>query len=78
MGYNEVGQLGIGENPDKSVPIQILSEKKFETISAGTYHSFGVDDEGNLWAWGRNDRGQLGTVQQTIKNFHIKLSWSFR
>ena len=29
-------------------------------IAAGTYHSLAIQKDGSLWAWGRNDFGQLG------------------
>ncbi|XP_021774712.1 ultraviolet-B receptor UVR8-like [Chenopodium quinoa] len=30
------------------------------SVSAGHYHSLAVTAKGELWAWGRNDEGQLG------------------
>lgn len=30
------------------------------SVSAGHYHSLALTAEGELWAWGRNDEGQLG------------------
>ena len=30
-------------------------------IEAGAYHSLAIDEDGNVWAWGSNSRGQLGT-----------------
>jgi alpha-tubulin suppressor-like RCC1 family protein len=32
----------------------------FVNISAGTSHSVGIKSDGTLWAWGRNNYGQLG------------------
>ena len=29
-------------------------------MSAGSNHCLAIDNEGNLWSWGRNFRGQLG------------------
>lgn len=29
-------------------------------IGAGQYHRFAVDEQGRVWAWGFNDRGELG------------------
>lgn len=29
-------------------------------IAAGTDHNLALDQQGNLWAWGRNDYGQIG------------------
>lgn len=34
---------------------------QFETAAAGLNHSLGIDNTGQVWAWGRNHRGQLGT-----------------
>lgn len=31
-------------------------------ISAGHYHSLAVTSSGEIWAWGRNDEGQLGRI----------------
>ena len=31
------------------------------TVATGGYASYAVDTTGRLWAWGRNDDGQLGT-----------------
>jgi len=33
---------------------------RFETAAAGLYHSLGIDSTGSVWAWGRNNKGQLG------------------
>jgi len=33
---------------------------RFETAAAGLNHSLGIDSSGNVWAWGRNNKGQLG------------------
>ena len=30
-------------------------------IGAGNYHSFAVDDKGDVWGWGLNTMGQTGT-----------------
>lgn len=35
-------------------------ETQFIQISTGYQHSIAIDNEGNLWTWGRNKEGQLG------------------
>lgn len=37
-----------------------IRNTKFVDIAAGTNHNLALDSGGNLWAWGKNDRGQLG------------------
>jgi len=32
----------------------------WQTITSGLFHSVGVKTDGTLWAWGKNDTGQLG------------------
>jgi alpha-tubulin suppressor-like RCC1 family protein len=33
----------------------------FVKVSSGGYASYAIDRSGRLWAWGDNDKGQLGT-----------------
>ncbi|MCL2504509.1 MAG: hypothetical protein FWE94_07995, partial [Coriobacteriia bacterium] len=32
----------------------------WQDVSGGNYHSLALKEDGSLWAWGRNDYGQLG------------------
>ena len=60
-GVNSYGQLGDGTQSPKLIPVQITSSTKFTQISAGyNDNSLAIDEEGNLWACGRNYEGQLG------------------
>ena len=62
-GYNADGQLGDASTNNQAVPSQITVigiTINWVSISAGGYHSLGISDNGKLWAWGRNDYGQLG------------------
>jgi len=34
-------------------------------ITAGDHHSLAIDADGGVWAWGRNDHGQLGDGTET-------------
>lgn len=38
-----------------------LPEVTFTSVSAGFEHSIAIGDDGNTYAWGANDRGQVGT-----------------
>ncbi len=67
-GRNFYGQLGDGTTTSSNVPVRIGTDQDWETVSAGRDHSLGIRVEttdGNtevrtLWAWGRNNWGQLG------------------
>ena len=37
-----------------------IGSRKYKEISAGVSHSLALDIDGNLWAWGSNNRGKLG------------------
>ena len=37
-----------------------LTDGVIVDIAAGTDHNLALDQQGNLWAWGRNDYGQVG------------------
>ena len=61
-GRNNIGQLGDGTYTQRNTPIQItaLSDKGITAIAAGGSHSMAIDSNGDVWAWGLNDYGQLG------------------
>ena len=64
-GVNAVGQLGNGTSGptnDSSVPVQVTAPAgiTFTAIAAGSESAYGLDTAGHIWAWGRNQYGQLG------------------
>lgn len=63
-GVNTDGQLGDGTNTRSLVPKQIASSIKFFDVTAGAGHviAFSINSFNNkiLYAWGRNNSGQLG------------------
>lgn len=42
-----------------------IKDRKFRTISVGTYHSLMIDFLGNVWSFGHNEYGQLGLLAST-------------
>jgi len=60
-GHAYFGQLGIGTPPTENIltPVQSLEGHKFVKVFAGDAQSFGIKEDGSLWAWGRNDQYQL-------------------
>lgn len=68
LGAGEQGQLGRkvlerrkihGTMPEK-ITLGTRSRKAV-IVGAGNYHSFAVDDRGDVWGWGLNTMGQTGT-----------------
>jgi alpha-tubulin suppressor-like RCC1 family protein len=57
------GQLGNGGVNSSKTPIRITlpGGAKAAEVASGGYASYAIDLSGNLWSWGRNDDGQLGT-----------------
>ncbi|MCT8157981.1 RCC1 domain-containing protein [Bifidobacterium polysaccharolyticum] len=69
-GDNTYAQLGNNTTGGYSVvPVRVCDPSTHSNVNtglkaiqvdAGGEHSLAVDKEGNVWAWGRNDYGQLG------------------
>jgi len=59
-GYNQFGQLGLGDIVQRSAPIQVGTDETWDIISCGYYGSYGIKTDGTLWGWGSNGNGQLG------------------
>ncbi len=60
-GQNQNGQVGDGSNlDDVPAPVPIRPDKRWRAVQAGYLHTCAVDDDGALWCWGDNDRGQVG------------------
>lgn len=60
FGYNEFGQLGTNDIISKLEPEQVVGNHTWKTLSAGHYHSLGIDINDDLYAFGYNYYGQLG------------------
>lgn len=65
-GRNQFGQLGDNTLSNSDVPVQVLGVggSGFFTgaveAAGGDYHSVALKSDGTVYAWGSNDRGQLG------------------
>ncbi|DBB10173.1 TPA: hypothetical protein ACH3X3_001750 [Trebouxia sp. C0006] len=61
MGLNEDGQLGhSSEAQFVPVPQEIVLPEPVTQVAAGHHHTLFLTESGNVWACGRNNRGQLG------------------
>ena len=48
----------------------------WKDISVGAYHVIAIKNNGTLWAWGRNENGQLGDNSTINKNYPIQIGQS--
>lgn len=73
-GYNAYGQLGNSSVPTSiydgfsRTPVSAQLERPVTGVAAGAFHSLAVANN-SVWAWGRNDYGQIGdnsTIQRSV------------
>ncbi len=71
-GYNMHGQLGLGLGAWAEVnapqPIDFGFDEKVWSIAADGHQTCAIMDNGSLWCWGLNTKGQLG-IGSTEKKF---------
>jgi alpha-tubulin suppressor-like RCC1 family protein len=87
-GSNYYGQLGLGDIIRRSSPIQLgatgdftpVSRWKFISLGGFQTSSFAIRSDGTLWAWGRNNNGQLGLNDLIDRSSPVQVgtsSWTF-
>lgn len=65
-GYNNKGQLGLGNNTDQNKPQFVMDGVK--DIAAGGNHSLILKTDGTVWGAGNNASGQLGLGDNNDRN----------
>ena len=50
-------------------PVKGLDDKKIIQIACGSNHSYALDDEGNVYAWGFAGYGRLGDNNSSKDSF---------
>ncbi|THF81724.1 RCC1 domain-containing protein [Cohnella fermenti] len=75
-GWNNSGQIGVG-SADATVnsPTQVtaLAGIRIVAIAGGTAHSLAVAEDGSVWAWGSNSKGQLGDGTTTNRSTPVQV-----
>ena len=64
-GWNEYGQLGLGNYADTREPARVgrngsFGQCKVVMASCGSCHTMAVSEEGDVWSWGYGEGGLLG------------------
>lgn len=76
FGNNKYGQLGLCDNDNRLVPVQVFLNGlplKAKDVSAGESHSFIIDLQDNLISFGRNFSGELGVGDVIDRNYPVIL-----
>lgn len=78
-GRNNYGQLGDGTTSQRKKPVMVSGLTNVATVSAGGFHDIGchslaVKTDGTVWAWGRNDHGQLGDGSTVNRNRPVQVA----
>ncbi len=60
-GSNNNYQMGIGYDIEfQPIPVQVGTSTDWENVFCGETHTAAIRNDGSLWAWGYNSKGQLG------------------
>ena len=83
-GSNSQGQLGDGTGTTRSTPVMVRKPDRstypdlpadftYLQVSAGYWHSMAVGSDGNVYAWGDNQYGQLGDGTRDDKHAPVRV-----
>uniref|UniRef100_A0A8C3UKE5 Retinitis pigmentosa GTPase regulator n=1 Tax=Catharus ustulatus TaxID=91951 RepID=A0A8C3UKE5_CATUS len=75
-GGNSEGQLGLGDTEERTT-FHLISfftnQHKIKQLSAGSYTSAAVTEDGQLFVWGDNSEGQIGLASEASASVPCKV-----
>ncbi|KAI8761234.1 alsin, partial [Biomphalaria glabrata] len=74
-GSNDQGQLGLGDQLERSTPVLIkfLAGRQVIKLAAGESHSLAVTSNSQVYSWGSNSYGQIGQPDSVYGPTRVKL-----
>lgn len=67
-GNNQYGQLGNNSTTNRCTPVAVCGLRRYcHIVVPDNCHVVAIDINGLVWAWGRNDQGQLGDNTTTCR-----------
>src|SRR5919199_510546 len=73
-GANSYGQLGNeAAGYGSSTPVQVSNLSGVKAIAASDEHNLALKEDGTVWAWGKNNYGQLGDGTTTNRNTPVQV-----
>jgi len=67
-GANSYGQLGFGDQSNRSYPTQLGTLSNWTQVSSVNAFTAAIKNDGTLWMWGNNSYGQLGQGDTTNRS----------
>jgi alpha-tubulin suppressor-like RCC1 family protein len=71
-GFNDFGQLGVGNTTNYSSPVQLGSATDWTSPSCGYQNTAGIRS-GKLYSWGRNSSGGVGDGTVVARNSPVQI-----
>ena len=72
-GLNDNGQLGTGDNENKTEPTQVVGLSNVKQIATGYSHSLALLSNGTVYSWGLGTNGQLGNGAESNSTQPVKV-----
>ena len=72
-GYNNTGQLGLGDLTNRSSPVQVGALATWAKTGAGYVSSYAIKSDGTLWSWGYNFYGGLGLGDAVTRSSPVQV-----